>query len=105
MRPMGIVVPPSAVLFKLGFVASFRKGIVAAEDYVIAMHPRSRVDYVKARLLISANLLEWMRSCKVPISFKAWAQNLSNAPTAMESAYPGWRASGLLGRVLASKGA
>ncbi len=103
LRPLGIVLPPCHALSKQGYVSSFRKGTVLAEDYVHAMRPRGRADRVRARILISANLLEWMRSCNVPVSFKAWSQNLPNAATAMERSYPGWRASGLLGRVLASR--
>ena len=104
LRPMGIAMPPVHALAKQGYVASFRRGTILAEDYVNSMQPSSRVDRIRARLLISANLLEWMRSCQVPVSFKAWALNLPNAATAMERAYPGWRQSGLLHRVLASTG-
>lgn len=103
LQPMGIAIPPMVALAKLSFVASYRKGIVAAEDYADAMKPGGRADRVRARLLIAANLLEWMRKCRVPVSFKSFAQNLQNAPTAMEAAYPGWRQSGLLCRVLTSK--
>lgn len=104
MRPLGIAMPPAHALAKQGYVAAFRRGTLVAEDYVTAMRPQSRVQYVRARLVIATNLLDWMRGCGVPVSFKAWAQNLPNATTAMEKAYPGWRASGLLGRVLASRG-
>lgn len=105
LRPMGVAVPPLSVVGKLPFVGSFRRGILLAEDYVVSMKPTTRPDWIRGRLLVAANLLEWMRGYQVPVSFKAFAQQLQNAPTAMEKAYPGWRQSGMLGSVLTSKGA
>ena len=104
LMPMGVVVPPMSALARLPFVASFRRGVQASEDYVVSMSPTTRTDWIRGRILVCDNLLEWMRGCNVPISFKALAQNLQNSPTAMEKAFPGYRQSGLLGHVLATKG-
>lgn len=96
LTPMGVPVLPFIALSKQSFVGSFRRGVIVCEDYVVAMKPKNRAQVMRARLKIAEVLLEWLRSCGVPVSMKAFCQNLMNAATAMERSFPDYRNSGLL---------
>jgi hypothetical protein len=96
----GVASPPLVVVGKSAFASSYRKGVAVCEDYISGMGAEGRVDREKARRLLFRTLLTWMRNCQVPVSFKATAQNLANAPTAMEWAFPRYRVSGLLSVLL-----
>lgn len=90
LEPMGLAVLPLGVLGRLNFVASFRKGIVVAENYVDRLAPRSISERAQLRLQLGGLLLRWMRTHKYSSSFKAWAQNLQHIPTAARKGFPGY---------------
>lgn len=92
----GVPVLPLAGLKRQSFTASFRRGAEATENFIDGLGELTRVERMQARLIFSRVLVRWMQKHLVPVSFKAWAQNLANVPTAVDAAFPGYRRAGLL---------
>jgi len=100
LAPLGVTVPPQAAVSKAKWAAAYRVGIRSAEAYVDCMQPDGPAHRIRGRIIVGRTLLDWMRGCNVPVSFKSFAMNLQNAPTAMEKGFPGWRSAGMLGALV-----
>lgn len=85
---------------KLG--PAWRRGVAALQSYADTMQAQTPAEAARGRTVLVEVLFEWMRKCRVPMSFKAFVQNMDNIGPAVESSFPGYRRSGLLRFLLRS---
>lgn len=103
LNEFGVAVLPLVALKKQSFAASFHRGVETAEKYMESFGDLTRAQRARTRVMLCRVVVRWMQRCRVPVSTKSFAQNLSNLPTAVDTAFPGYKRSGFL-HVLASRG-
>ena len=92
--------PFSALGPKNPLSTTWRRGCLACQTYVDQLGSKTPAEVSRARALLVQCILQWMKKCKIPVTFKTYIQQMSNVSTAMESSFPGYRSSGLLGALL-----
>jgi len=99
----GVPCLPFSALRTTNAVATiWRSGCLACQSYLDQLGVGTPADASRGRELLLKCVFSWMQKCNIPITFKTFAQQMANVSTAMESSFPGYRASGLL-RVLLSR--
>lgn len=99
-----IDLPPFHVCTRQAYMPAFRRGLDSAERVVAAFAPRgrelSRVDAERARVVVCGVLVGWLDRSGIPLSARTLFQNFGNLAAAVDRAFPGYLAAGMLGVLL-----
>ena len=104
LGPLGVpCLPFSALTSGATLASAWRRACLAVQTYTDQLGSSSPAEASRARSLLLSCVLSWMQKCNIPITFKTYIQQMSNISTAVESCFPGYRASGLLGVLIRTK--